>query len=230
MKNKRIIVSFDDFYLHTSNKDSRLSRINDFRENIFAVKLGPTSFDAYDILHITNFPILYDHQKLADTPETIEKIVRKMSCKLQENKDGIIMLGYVGSKSIETFINKCKEKNLNSYIVVKMSHEKSDEFLKEDAAEKICEVSLNLGANGIICPVWDFELIKKCRQMIDERKTTTTLATLNSTDLKIARLITVGLRDPETAKKAVDCGADYIITGTYFFNSSKEDLEKLLSL
>ena len=211
---KRIIVSLDD----EGSLYNRINKIIQNKERISSIKLGATSFALVENLReYTNLPIIYDHQKLADIGETIEKIIKQISCKLEENKDGIIMLGYVGSKSIETFINLCKQKNLKSYIVVKMSHEKGYEFLKEDAAREICEVSLNLGANGIICPVWDFDLIRKCKKMIDDTKNNSKLAT-------------VGLRDLETAKKSVDSGTDYIITGTFFFNAPRKDLEEMLSL
>lgn len=215
---KRIIVSLDDFKLFQFANDERILKIKEYKENLHAIKLSATSFDSIGyITEATKLPIFYDHQKLADIPETIEKIVNQVSYRLAENKDAVIMLGYVGSKSIETFVNSCRERNLEPYVVCKMSHEKGYEFLKEDSAEKICEVSLSLGANGIICPVWDFELIKKCRKIIDQYKVG-------------ANLVTVGLRDIETAKKAINCGADYLITGTYFFNSPKNELEKLFSL
>ncbi|MBI5148645.1 hypothetical protein HZA33_03115 [Candidatus Pacearchaeota archaeon] len=212
---KKIIVSLDNF--KGNSFDKRLERVIENKDKIYALKLSPTSFNSVDYIRdLTGLKIIYDHQKLADTPWTIENIVSKISINLLNN-DGMILLGYVGSKSIETFIESCKNRQLDSYVVIKMSHEKSDEFLREDAPEKICEISASLGVTGVICPVNENYLIKKSRQIIDK---------INP-GIKIA---VVGCEDFDDARYAILNGANHIVTGRYFFNSPRNIFERLLLL
>ncbi len=151
----------------------------------------------------SQLPIIIDHQKLADIPSIIRKFVEKVA--LYE-ANGVILLGYVGPKSITTFVESCQDHGLASYIVAEMSHEGAAEYIKEDTPMHVATLARELKATGIVCPATKPISIQKCYNIIAGS--------------------TLGIMSPGHgpqgggADSAVEAGADWIVVGRSFYTSS----------
>ncbi|NVM52767.1 MAG: orotidine 5'-phosphate decarboxylase [Candidatus Helarchaeota archaeon] len=184
-----------------------LSDIDDIKA-VYALKIGALlELDGLKkviskIRDYTQIPIIIDHQKLADIPSIIKKVVEKIAA---YDANGMILLGYVGPVSITTFIETCKDHGLASYIVAEMSHKGASEYIKEDTPLKIAKLAKDLNATGIVCPATKTESIQKCAAIIKGSS--------------------LGIMSPGHgpqgggADSAVMAGADWIVVGRSFYNS-----------
>lgn len=99
----------------------------------------------------TSLPIIYDHQKgCTDIPEIIEKQVKAAKeCSI----DSMIAVPQgAGSKSLESFVQTCKAEKIEPIVLLEMTHEGANDFLREGTAKKIFDKALALGVEYFVCP------------------------------------------------------------------------------
>jgi orotidine-5'-phosphate decarboxylase len=178
------------------------------RNPIYALKIGALLEQdglksvIQQIHEYSDLPIIVDHQKLADIPSIITKFVEKVAA---AEVDGVILLGYVGPKSITTFVESCQDYGMANYIVAEMSHEGASEYIKNDTPLKIAQLALDLKATGIVCPATKTVSIQKCAAVLKDSS--------------------LGIMSPGHgpqgggADSAVKAGADWIVVGRSFYTS-----------
>ncbi|MHA1264803.1 MAG: orotidine 5'-phosphate decarboxylase / HUMPS family protein [Candidatus Helarchaeota archaeon] len=209
LKRPGLIPSLD---VPLSDLPKLLMNIDDLKMNnrnpIYALKIGALlEQDGLKkvisiIREYSELPIILDHQKLADIPSIIEKFVEKIA---SFGIDGAILLGYVGPRSIQTFVHSCQDHGLANYIVAEMSHEGASEYIKSETPLRITQLALDLQSTGVVCPATKPESILKCRDILHGSK--------------------LGIMSPGHgpqgggADSAVEAGADWIVIGRSFYTS-----------
>lgn len=159
-KDNKIIVALDNDINDGIKLIKVIDESKELREKIYGFKIGSLwvldrGIDIVkEICHRTwdECNIILDMQKWpTDTPE----IVKKQVCRVAETGvvDELIaspMGG--GSKSLEMFVNKCKDGGMRPLCVLEMTHPESDTYLKLGSWIDILRDAVTLGIDGFIVP------------------------------------------------------------------------------
>lgn len=110
----------------------------------------------------TGLPLIADF-KVADIPNTNSLIAGQVfSCGFS----AIICHGFTGSDSAEACIRSAHEHGGECYIVAEMSHPGAEEFFHGGVAERIAELAVRLGADGIIAPATRPDRVRLLREIV----------------------------------------------------------------
>jgi len=137
-------------------------------------------------------PVIAD-LKVADIPNTNRLICREA---FEDGVEGIICHGFTGRDSLEACIGVSREFDGDIYVVADMSHPGASAFFP-DISAKICDLAVELGAEGIVAPANHPERLKEIKKII-----------------KGLKLICPGVGvQGGSILSAVLAGADYLIVG-----------------
>lgn len=153
-------------------------------------------------------PVIAD-LKVADIPDTNELICREA---FRNGAKGIICHGFTGRDSLESCIDVSREFDGDIYVVADMSHPGASAFFP-DISAKICDLSVELGAEGIVAPANRPERLKKIKKRI-----------------KGLKLLSPGVGvQGGSIRDAIFAGADYLIIGRsiYMDKNPKTAAEKI---
>jgi orotidine-5'-phosphate decarboxylase len=104
-----------------------------------------------ELRQFTEKPIIYDHQKGGtDIPNIVEKQV-KLASECGINSFIAVPLG-AGSETLTAFVNACKETHLLPIVLLSMTHDGADDYLKEETADLIFEKAKELGVKYFVAP------------------------------------------------------------------------------
>jgi len=145
-------------------------------------------------------PVICDF-KIADVPHMSAMIAKEA---FTWGATGVIVHGFVGRQSVAAVCGEAQRQGGEAWVVVEMSHDGSAEFLTP-ASERMVELALELGAQGVVAPGTRPARIALVRSMVGHR-------------LQIASpgIGTQG-GDPAAAVKA---GADFLIVGRSIYQAA----------
>ncbi|MFW6127554.1 MAG: orotidine-5'-phosphate decarboxylase [Halobacteriota archaeon] len=144
-------------------------------------------------------PVIAD-LKVADIPYT-SSLISQLAFKA--GASGIIAHGFTGSDTISAVMESGKPFNGEVYIVSELSSKGGTQFFPA-ISDKIVEMAIDLGCDGIIAPATRVERIAHYRKMSEE-------LTIISPG--------VGAQGGE-AEAAIKAGADFIILGRSIYRSA----------
>jgi orotidine-5'-phosphate decarboxylase len=114
----------------------------------------------------TGLPLIADF-KVADIPNTNSLIAGQVfSCGFS----ALICHGFTGSDSAEACIRSAHDHGGECYIVAEMSHPGAEEFFHGGVAERIAELAVRLGADGIIAPATRPDRVRLLRKIVGRKK------------------------------------------------------------
>lgn len=111
-------------------------------------------------------PLIADF-KVADIPNTNRLIAEQV---FAAGFSGIICHGFPGPDSVEACVEVAHSCGGECYVVAEMSHPGGAVFFQGGTAEKIAEMVLKTGADGIIAPATRPERTKILRDIIGSKK------------------------------------------------------------
>jgi orotidine-5'-phosphate decarboxylase len=117
-------------------------------------------------LSATGIPLIADF-KVADIPNTNRLIAGQV---FSNGFSAIICHGFTGSDSAEACINSAHDSGGECYIVAEMSHPGAEEFFHGGVAERIAELAVRLGADGIIAPATRPDRVRLLRGIVGAKK------------------------------------------------------------
>ncbi|VUT26170.1 MAG: Orotidine 5'-phosphate decarboxylase [Candidatus Methanolliviera sp. GoM_asphalt] len=137
-------------------------------------------------------PVIAD-LKVADIPDINELICRET---FRNGAKGIICHGFTGRDSLKACIDVSREFDGDIYVVADMSHPGASAFFP-DISVKICDIAMELGAEGIVSPANRPERLRKIKKRIKKLK-----------------LLSPGIGvQGGSIRDAIFAGADYLIIG-----------------
>ena len=117
-------------------------------------------------LAATSLPLIADF-KVADIPNTNHLIAEQVfSCGFS----ALICHGFPGSDSAEACIESAHDHGGECYLVAEMSHPGAEEFFHGGVAEKIADLAVRLGADGIIAPATRPARVRLLREIVGTKK------------------------------------------------------------
>lgn len=139
--------------------------------NLDAIKLGyplilscglafAAEFEEFDLPLIADF-------KVADIPNTNRLIAEQV---FDAGFASIICHGFPGKDSVQACVDVAEDYGGACFVVAEMSHPGATAFFHGGAAEKIAELAMECGADGIIAPATRPERIKALRKIVGKRK------------------------------------------------------------
>ncbi len=156
----------------------------------------------------TDLPIIYDHQKgCTDIPAIVE---RQVNASAEAGVDFLIAVPQgAGPKSLESFVDACRKKSVEPIVLLEMTHEGANEYIKEDTSKKIFEKAIELGVNYFVVPGNKVESIQMYKGWAEE----------TGRDIKF---MSPGIgAQGGSAKEAVRAGVDYPIVGRAIYQAEK---------
>jgi orotidine-5'-phosphate decarboxylase len=139
--------------------------------HIDAIKLGyplilSCGLSFADELADLDLPLIADF-KVADIPNTNRLIAEQV---FDAGFASIICHGFTGKDSVEACVKAAEECGGACFVVAEMSHPGATAFFHGGAAEKIAELAMECGADGIIAPATRPERVKVLRKIVGTRK------------------------------------------------------------
>lgn len=113
-----------------------------------------------------NLPLIADF-KVADIPNTNTLIAEQV---FSAGFSAIICHGFVGSDSVAACVKTAHENKGECFVVAEMSHPGGVEFFQGGTAERIANLALETGADGIIAPATRPDRTQRLREIIGNRK------------------------------------------------------------
>lgn len=111
-------------------------------------------------------PLIADF-KVADIPSTNRLIAEQV---FSAGFSGIICHGFPGPDSVETCVDVAHAHGGECYVVAEMSHPGGAVFFQGGIAERIAEMVLTTGADGIIAPATRPDRTRILRDIIGQKK------------------------------------------------------------
>ncbi|MFH0967723.1 MAG: orotidine-5'-phosphate decarboxylase [Methanobacteriota archaeon] len=111
-------------------------------------------------------PLIADF-KVADIPNTSRLIAEQV---FSAGFSGIICHGFPGPDSVEACVDVAHAQGGECYVVAEMSHPGGAIFFQSGIAERIAEMVLTTGADGIIAPATRPERTRILREIIGSKK------------------------------------------------------------
>jgi len=158
-------------------------------------------------LEALDLPLIADF-KVADIPNTNRLIAEQV---FDAGFSSIICHGFTGADAVQACVDTAADYGGACFVVAEMSHPGATEFFHGGTAEKIAQLAVSCGADGIIAPATRPERVRDLRKIVGKRKILSPGVGAQGGDAgAIARLvdaIIVGraiyeAKDPVTAIKA----------------------------
>lgn len=144
-------------------------------------------------------PIIADF-KIADIPYT-SSLISQLA--FQAGASAVIVHGFTGSDTVSAVVDSGRPFKGEVYVVSELSSEGGKEYFPA-VADKIVEMAMDLGCNGIIAPATRVERIAHYRKMSEE-----------------LTIIAPGVgAQGGNMKEAIKSGADFIILGRSIYRSA----------
>src|SRR5512133_3263153 len=139
--------------------------------HIDAIKLGyplilSSGLDFAEELGDLDLSLIADF-KVADIPNTNRIIAEQV---FEAGFASIICHGFTGKDSVEAVVKAAEDCGGSCFVVAEMSHPGAALFFHGGAAEKIAELAMDCGADGIIAPATRPERVKALRKIVGSRK------------------------------------------------------------
>jgi orotidine-5'-phosphate decarboxylase len=139
--------------------------------HIDAIKLGyplvlSCGLSFADELADLDLPLIADF-KVADIPNTNRLIAEQV---FDAGFTSIICHGFTGKDSITACVEAAGDCGGACFVVAEMSHPGATTFFHGGTAEKIAELAMECGADGIIAPATRPERVKLLRKIVGKRK------------------------------------------------------------
>jgi orotidine-5'-phosphate decarboxylase len=136
-----------------------------------AIKLGYPLILSCGLAFATEFeelelPLIADF-KVADIPNTNRLIAEQV---FDAGFSSIICHGFPGRDSVQACVDVANDYGGACFVVAEMSHPGATAFFQGGAAEKIAELAMECGADGIIAPATRPERTKALRKIVGKRK------------------------------------------------------------
>jgi orotidine-5'-phosphate decarboxylase len=113
-----------------------------------------------------DIPLIADF-KVADIPNTNRLIAEQV---FDAGFSSIICHGFTGSDAIQACVDVSVDYGGACFVVAEMSHPGATAFFHGGTAEKIAELAVSCGADGIIAPATRPERVKVLRKIVGNRK------------------------------------------------------------
>ncbi len=157
--------------LDATEKKTALSIAEVCAPHIDAIKLGyplvlSCGLAIADEMVEYDLPLIADF-KVADIPNTNRLIAEQV---FDAGFSSIICHGFVGKDSVTACVETSFECGGSCYVVAEMSHPGATGFFHGGAAEKIAELAMECGADGIIAPATRPGRVKVLRGIVGKRK------------------------------------------------------------
>jgi len=212
-KKSRIILAID---LDSQEKIEKI--LTNLIEIIPSVKIGLPTIISLGIDRLKEILRKYDKTyylladtKLADVAHVMRKIIRKLK---EADFNGFISHTFVGRKgALEELIKEANKLELDTFLVVAMSHPGGDEFILPHL-EEFVKIANDLDIAGVIAPATKPKIVKLTREILREDKL----------------ILSPGI-GPQGGKPgdAIYNGADFEIIGR-LITSSKKPLETSIEI
>lgn len=111
-------------------------------------------------------PLIADF-KVADIPNTNRLIAEAV---FDVGFSSIICHGFTGNDAVQACVDVAADYGGSCFVVAEMSHPGATAFFHGGTAEKIAELAMACGADGIIAPATRPERVKKLRGIVGTRK------------------------------------------------------------
>jgi len=139
--------------------------------HIDAIKLGyplilSCGLEFAEELGDLDLPLIADF-KVADIPNTNKLIVEQV---FDAGFASIICHGFTGKDAVQACVDVAADYGGACFVVAEMSHPGATAFFHGGAAEKIAELAMECGADGIIAPATRPERVKVLRKIVGNRK------------------------------------------------------------
>ncbi len=112
-----------------------------------------------------DLPLIADF-KVADIPSTNSLICEQV---FRAGFNAVIAHGFPGEDSLRACVESARQHGGSVYVVAEMSHPGAREFFPP-VAEKIAELAMNSGAEGIIAPATRPDRIRVLRRIVGQKK------------------------------------------------------------
>ncbi|MFA4826094.1 MAG: orotidine-5'-phosphate decarboxylase [Methanoregula sp.] len=157
--------------LDATEKKTALAIAEACAPHIDAIKLGyplvlSCGLAIADEMAEYDIPLIADF-KVADIPNTNRLIAEQV---FEAGFSSIICHGFVGKDSVIACVETAFESGGACYVVAEMSHPGATGFFHGGTAEKIAELAMECGADGIIAPATRPERVKILRGIVGRRK------------------------------------------------------------
>ena len=157
--------------LDATEKKQALKIVKAAAPHLDAIKLGyplvlscgleiATEFEEFDLPLIADF-------KVADIPNTNRLIAEQV---FDAGFASIICHGFIGEDSIRACVDVAEDYGGACFVVAEMSHPGATMFFHGGTAEKIAELAMECGADGIIAPATRPERTTALRKIVGKRK------------------------------------------------------------
>jgi len=139
--------------------------------HIDAIKLGyplilSCGLEFAEELGDLDLPLIADF-KVADIPNTNKLIAEQV---FDAGFASIICHGFTGKDAVQACVDVAADYGGACFVVAEMSHPGATAFFHGGAAEKIAELAMECGADGIIAPATRPERVKVLRKIVGNRK------------------------------------------------------------
>lgn len=190
-KDTRLILALD-----VTSGERALSLVKTLENYFDAIKVGYPLILAAGLEIVkeisTYLPVIAD-LKIADIPNTNRLICEAA---LKAGAKGLIAHSFTGSDSLRACVECAACYDAEVFAVTEMSHPGAEEFMAP-LAEKLANLAVDVGANGVVAPATRPERIRLIRSIVGE---------------KIIISPGVGVQGG-SANAALEAGADYLIVG-----------------
>jgi orotidine-5'-phosphate decarboxylase len=139
--------------------------------HIDAIKLGyplilSCGLEFAEELGDLDLPLIADF-KVADIPNTNKLIAEQV---FDAGFASIICHGFTGKDAVQACVDVAADYGGACFVVAEMSHPGATAFFHGGTAEKIAELAMECGADGIIAPATRPERVKVLRKIVGNRK------------------------------------------------------------
>jgi orotidine-5'-phosphate decarboxylase len=117
-------------------------------------------------LEALDLPLIADF-KVADIPNTNRLIAEQV---FDAGFSSIICHGFTGGDAIQACVDAAADYGGACFVVAEMSHPGATAFFHGGTAEKIAELAVSCGADGIIAPATRPERVKDLRKIVGKLK------------------------------------------------------------
>ena len=117
-------------------------------------------------LEALDLPLIADF-KVADIPNTNLLIAEQV---FDAGFSSIICHGFTGGDAVQACVDTAADYGGACFVVAEMSHPGATAFFHGGTAEKIAEIAVSCGADGIIAPATRPERVKELRKIVGQRK------------------------------------------------------------
>ena len=153
--------------LDLRDRESAVSVAESCAPFIDAIKIGyplvlSAGLSIASDLAVHGLPLIADF-KVADIPNTNRIICEEV---FAAGFDGVIAHAFTGADSAQTCVETAHSHGGKCYIVTEMSHPGATEFFHGGVAERIADIAVSIGADGIIAPATRPERIRDLRRII----------------------------------------------------------------